>query len=260
MNVMKNYPTIELDEVIFAHKNKEYGAYVLRKSYEKQLSFSVWFVVIFFILVTSGPLLYSLVFEKKDNVVYYPRIVEVLQLSEPPSIDANKTVKPPEVNTTKSTDKFTPPVVKSDELVTNDLFWNADTVGLQNTYNESTLDVEIKYPYGWTFLDQNAKNRLDGVTFWGSTNLYNPPPYIHLEVMDKYLFNPAKFKYNSEFENYIIYYNDPEEMSNQFTRLLYIRTETDVDYELKLIMKGKEQFESFEPLFFGMVKSFSFGD
>jgi hypothetical protein len=185
----------------------------------------------------------------------------VLQLSEPPSIDANKQAKLPEVNTPpKSTDKLTAPVVKSDDLVLNDLFLNSDTVGLQNVYNESTLDVEIKYPYGWTYLDQNAKNRLDGVTFWGSTNLYNPPPYIHLEVMDKYLFNPAKFKYKSEFENYIIYYNDPAKMSDQYTRLLYIRTETEVDYTLKLIMKGKEQFENFEPLFFGMVKSFSFGD
>jgi hypothetical protein len=251
---------LDLDEIIFAQKNKDYGSYKLRKSYEKHLSYSMWFVVLFFIFITSSPLIYNIISKKDDPSIFRQRSVEVLQLSEPPSIDANKPVKPPEVKTTKSTDKFTSPVVKSDELVTNDLFWNADTVGLQNTYNESTLDVEIKYPYGWTFLDQNAKNRLDGVTFWGSTNLYNPPPYIHLEVMDKYLFNPAKFKYNSEFENYIIYYNDPEEMSNQFTRLLYIRTETDVDYELKLIMKGKEQFESFEPLFFGMVKSFSFGD
>jgi hypothetical protein len=205
-------------------------------------------------------LIYSLIFEKNDNVIHNSRIVEVLQLSEPPSIDVNKQVNPPEVKSTKSTDKFTSPVVKDDQLVANDIFFNADTVGLQNIYNENTLGVEIKYPYGWTYLDQNTKNRLDGVTFWGSTNLYNPPPYIHLEVMDKYLFNPAKFKYKSEFDDYIIYYNDPEELSDQFTRLLYIRTESDVDYELKLIMKGKEQFESFEPIFFGMVKSFSFGD
>lgn len=252
--------SIELDELIFANKNKEYGSYILRRSYEKYLSFSVWFVVILFILIISSPLMYNLFFDKNDKAIYSQRIVEVLQLSEPPSIDANKQINTPEIKATKSSDKFTSPVVKSDELVSNDLFWNADTVGLQNTYTESSLNVEIKYPYGWTYLDQNSKNKLDGVTFWGSTNLYNPPPYIHLEVMDKDLFNPAKFKYTSEFENYIIYYNDPEEMSDQFTRLLYIRTETYVDYELKLIMKGKEQFESFEPVFFGMVKSFSFGE
>ncbi len=251
---------IELDELLFSNKNREYGSYILRRSYEKYLSFSVWFVVLLFILITSVPLMYSLFFNKNDNAIYSQRIVEVLQLSEPPSIDANNQVKPADVKTIKSSDKFTSPIVKSDELVSNDLFWNADTVGLQNIYNENTLNVEIKYPYGWTYLDQNSKNKLDGVTFWGSTNLYNPPPYIHLEVMDKDLFNPAKFKYTSEFENYIIYYNDPEELSDHFMRLLYIRTETDVDYELKLIMKGKEQFESFEPVFFGMVKSFSFGD
>ncbi len=252
---------INLDEVIFFNKNKEYGAYVLRKSYEKNLSLSLWLVVAVFIITISGQLIYSLILNAKDKTNFIRRIVEVHQLSEPPSIDLNTQVKPPEVNTPpKTPNKFTSPIVKPDELVNNDLFWNADTAILENIYNESTLNVEIKYPAGWTFLDQNAKNRLDGVTFWGSTNLYNPPPYIHLEVMDKYLFNPSKFKYTSEFENYVIYYNDPDEISNQFTRLLYIRTETDVDYELKLIMKGKEQFENFEPVFFGMVKSFSFGD
>jgi hypothetical protein len=252
---------IDLNELIFADKNREYGAYILRKSYERYLTLSLWFVVGVFIITISGPLIYSLISNEKDNTIYTRRIVEVVELSQPPSIDETKQVKPADVNPLpKTADKFTSPIVKPDELVNNDLFWNADTVSLQNIYNEGTLEVEIKYPSGWTYLDQNAKNRLDGVTFWGSTNLYNPPPYIHLEVMDKYLFNPAKFKYKSEFENYIIYYNDPGELSGQITRLLYIRTETDVDYVLKLIMKGKEQFENFEPVFFGMVKSFSFGD
>ena len=105
---------LDLDAVLFAHKNKEYGAYTLRKSYEMILSSVVLFVIVFFILVTSGTLIYSLVFGEKDNSIYTRRIVEVLQLSEPPSIDVNKQVKPPEIKTTKSADKLTAPVVKSD--------------------------------------------------------------------------------------------------------------------------------------------------
>jgi hypothetical protein len=137
---------------------------------------------------------------------------------------------------------------------------NSDTSGLRNIYAERTLGVKIRYPAGWNFIDQNVKNKLDGVTFWGLTNIYNPPPYIHLEVKEKYLFNPSRFKYSQSFRNYKIYYNDPEEMSDQYTQIIYIRTEKEEDYSLKLIMKGKDSFITFQPVFFGMLKTFSFGD
>jgi hypothetical protein len=136
---------------------------------------------------------------------------------------------------------------------------NSDTTGLQNVYTEKTLGVRIKYPAGWNFIDQNVKSKLDGVTFWGLANIYNPPPYIHLEVKEKYLFNPSRFKYNQKFRNYTIFYNDPEEMADQYTQIIYIRTEKDEDYSLKLIMKGEESFRTFQPVFFGMLKTFSFG-
>lgn len=251
----------DINELIFANKNKGYGAYILRKSYDASLSFAMWIVILFFILLTSAPLIYKLIFPGKDIHFHSQRAVEVLLLSEPPSIVPSSISKPTEITAPVVSNKnLTAPTVKSDELVNSDFLSKADTAGLENIYSETTLDVQIKYPYGWTYIDQNAKNRLDGVTFWSAANQYNPPPYVHLEVMDKDLFNPSRFKYKSEFENYTIYYNDPEELSGQYSRLIYIRTETDVDYSLKLIMKGKEQFENFEPVFFGMLKTFSFGD
>jgi hypothetical protein len=137
---------------------------------------------------------------------------------------------------------------------------DADTTGLNNVYSEPTLNVKIKYPAGWSFIDQNVKNRLDGVTFWGLANVYNPPPYIHLEVKEKYLFNPSRYKYSAEYDDYTIFYNDPEEMSDQFTQIIYIRTRDDEDYSLKLIMKGEESFKTFQPVFFGMLKTFRFGN
>lgn len=136
---------------------------------------------------------------------------------------------------------------------------NFDTTGLRNIYSEKTLNVRIKYPAGWNFIDANVKRKLDGVTFWGLTDIYDPPPYIHLEVKEKYLFNPSRYKYSEEFEDYTIYYNDPEETADQYTQIIYIRTEDDEDYSLKLIMKGKESFKTFQPVFFGMLKTFKFG-
>jgi hypothetical protein len=136
----------------------------------------------------------------------------------------------------------------------------ADTTGLVQVYKENTLNVSLKYPAGWTYLDQNVKNTLDGVTFWTTSTKYNPPPYVHIEVKDKDLFNSKRFKHSYKTRKYTAYYNEPEELSGQITQIIYIRTNTDKDFSLKLIMKGEEAFKSFQPVFFGMVKSFKYGN
>jgi hypothetical protein len=135
-----------------------------------------------------------------------------------------------------------------------------DTTGLKQVYTEKSLNVRISYPAGWTFIDQNQKNRLDGVTFWATNGIFNPPPYVFLEVQEKYLFNPTRFKYNTKINKAIIYYNDPEEMADQVTQTFYFRTEMDEDFSIKLSLKGKENFLAFQPVFFGMIKTFRFGN
>jgi hypothetical protein len=134
-----------------------------------------------------------------------------------------------------------------------------DTSGLEQVYSENTLNVKIKYPVGWTFVDQDRHNKLDGVTFWASNGIFNPPPYIFLEVKEKYLFNPSRFKFNTKLANSVAYYNDPEELEGQVSQVFYIRTDTDEDYSIKLIMTGKDTFIAFQPIFFSMIKSFNFG-
>ncbi len=136
---------------------------------------------------------------------------------------------------------------------------NADTTGLDQVYHESTLNVTLKYPVGWTFVDQDIKNKLDGVTFWSSIGNYSPPPYIHLDVKDKDLFSASRFKYNSKVRGFTIYYNDPENLEGQVSQTFYIRTNSDQDFSLKLIIEGEDAFKSFQPIFFGMIKSFKFG-
>jgi hypothetical protein len=136
----------------------------------------------------------------------------------------------------------------------------ADTSRLQQIYKESTLNVSIRYPVGWTYLDQDVKKKLDGVTFWSTDDVYSPPPYIHLEVKEKYLFDPQRYKYSAKTNLYTAYYNDPEELSGQVSQEVYIRTNIDEDFSIKLIMEGKKQFNTFQPVFFSMIKSFKFGN
>lgn len=134
-----------------------------------------------------------------------------------------------------------------------------DTTSLNQVYKEPTRNVTIKYPPGWTYIDQNVKNKLDGVTFWFSAGNINPPPYIHLEVKEKYLFNEKSFKYNSKEGSYTFYYNDPAEMAGQVSQIIYVRTDTDADYSIKLIISGWDAFKVFQPTFYGIIKTFKFG-
>jgi hypothetical protein len=135
---------------------------------------------------------------------------------------------------------------------------NADTTSLEQVYSEKTLNVSIKYPVGWTFLDQNVDKKLDGVTFWASASNINPPPYVHLEVRDKNLFNESRFKHNLSLRDAVMYFNDPENLANYVTQTFYFKTQTAQDFSLKLTIKGEEAFKSFAPTFYGMLKSFRF--
>jgi hypothetical protein len=135
----------------------------------------------------------------------------------------------------------------------------ADTTNLDQVYSEPTLNVSIKYPKGWSFMDQNKKNKLDGVTFWATDGLYNPPPYIHLEVVEKDMFIEKRYAYKTDLEEFQTYYNDPEEIQGYVTQIFYIRTDGDEDFRLKLMMKGETEFKSFQPRFWAILKSFNFG-
>lgn len=136
---------------------------------------------------------------------------------------------------------------------------NTDTTNLDQVYNESTLNLSIKYPKGWTYIDQNKNKKLDGVTFWAIDGNYNPPPYLHLEVIDKYLFNEKRYKYRLELKNCDAYYNDPEELAGQITQTFYLKTDSDEDYQIKLIISGVENFKLFQPKFWAILESFKFG-
>ncbi len=134
-----------------------------------------------------------------------------------------------------------------------------DTNGLNQTYKEGSLNVSMRYPQGWTYIDQNVKNKLDGVTFWFNAGDINPPPYINLEVKEKYLFNEKSFKNHFEMNGNIMYYNDPTEMSGQVSQIIYVRTNSDEDYSIKLIINGWDAFKAFQQTFYGIVKTFKFG-
>ncbi len=134
-----------------------------------------------------------------------------------------------------------------------------DTMGLPGQYAEPTLHVRMRYPIGWSFMDQNKKNKLDGVTFLGPPTTSGVIPYVHVDVQEKYMFNPSKYNMKSEEKNYTMYFNPPEMLEGQYAQTIYIRTESEQDYSIKLIVKGEADFKEFQPVFLAMIKTFKFG-
>ncbi len=226
------------------------------------------------LIITAAALIMNSTLDESKIGSAYVQIRTIESQSELQQIEPVKTEKTEKQDVTEkeTAEKENPveesktvPEKKSEPASSVAVFYDfsntaADTTGLVQVYKENTLDVSLKYPAGWTYLDQNVKNTLDGVTFWTTSTKYNPPPYVHIEVKDKDLFNPKRFKHSYRSRNYTAYYNEPEELSGQITQIIYIRTNTEKDFSLKLIMKGEEAFKSFQPVFFGMVKSFKYGD
>jgi protein TonB len=116
----------DINELIFAKKNKEYGAYKLRKAYKSYLSIAMWIAIFIVLCVTTGPTIYNMLVPE-EVVETKRKIVQITQLEQPPSIGDQKEIEqieaPPPL---KSTIKFTPPVVKPDEQVKDEYIPTAE--------------------------------------------------------------------------------------------------------------------------------------
>ena len=189
-----------------------------------------------------------------------PRINRQIITLESVQTDNQPELKPVEKEIYDNTQQLQQPTKENKSDLGNNLILNpeeilADTTNLDQVYAEKTLNLSIKYPTGWTYLDQTNRGKLEGVTFWSTEGVYNPPPYIHLEVVEKYLFNSQRYKYKVKQFNSEWYFNDPINVEGQVSQEIYVRTEDDEDFVIKLIIKGESEFREFQSKFFAIVKS-----
>lgn len=119
---MENAPVLRnsLDDIVFEKRNKSYGAYVLRKLYNKHMNRATIAGILLFVLAICTPVIARYVKGK------FPAKTEKLEsrevfLAEPPPIDPKKEPPPPPPKVDpppiKDQIKFVPPVVKKDEEV-----------------------------------------------------------------------------------------------------------------------------------------------
>ena len=96
----------DLDEMVFEGREKDYGAYEMRKRYNRLLERSALIAFILFVFVTGWPKVLPWIFPGGDEEVTETLIVTPVQLSDlppPPSLEEEPPPPPPEI-------KIPPPV------------------------------------------------------------------------------------------------------------------------------------------------------
>ncbi len=108
----ENPTNSERTELVFQNRNKEYGAYPIRKSYDRTTSRALLIAIGLFVVGVATPFIMRMI--NNSGAEKVDRSVEVnIELKEPPPLDKNEPPPPPPPPPppTIETVKFTPPVV-----------------------------------------------------------------------------------------------------------------------------------------------------
>ncbi|MEO8109541.1 MAG: energy transducer TonB [Ginsengibacter sp.] len=116
---MKSYAILQsnLLDIIFENRNKDYGAYLLRKNYNKRLTTSVFISITTFILLA---LLFTIFFKPSpEREIKYPKVPDGIKLTKYIPVLINNT---PRLNIATPVKKIVlpvnaPPVIVADEKI-----------------------------------------------------------------------------------------------------------------------------------------------
>jgi periplasmic protein TonB len=100
-------------EIVFEDRNKDYGAYELRKKYAKNATTAILVAIAFSVVSITTPLIYSYLSDAVGKLEK-KKIVEDITLAEAPPLDKDEPPPPPvepPPPPLKTTIKFTPPVI-----------------------------------------------------------------------------------------------------------------------------------------------------
>jgi len=88
---------VELDEIVFEHRNKGYGAYNLRRIYGKVLAMSFLFGTALFLVIVITPFIYMTMKneETKEEVVVSVDLTDIRDLPPPPKEELEPPPPPP---------------------------------------------------------------------------------------------------------------------------------------------------------------------
>lgn len=107
-------------DLVFIGKNQKYGAYELRRNSDKRHFRALLIATILFVLAITGPGLLKSILPEKKNVDTTVRTLSQIELDKPKEPENLLKEIPPPPPPVRNTIQFTPPVIKPDEMVSEE--------------------------------------------------------------------------------------------------------------------------------------------
>ena len=132
-----------MDEIVFEHRNKTYGAYVLRKLYNKHLMRSVILGVIILLAGLAYPLASSYYAQKRSKYIEKEATASFMDMDKPKE-EAPPPPPPPPPPPAELVEKvkFVAPVVTTEDVVEDANIFNQDELA-QTTNEAVTVQEEV---------------------------------------------------------------------------------------------------------------------
>lgn len=125
MSNSNSWLSSSIDDIVFENRNKSYGAYLLRRIYDKNMTKGILAGLLFFLFLIFAPQAYAYLKHKLTPVVEEDLSNREVTLAEPPPIDPNEPEPPPpppvEAPKPKAQIQFVPPKVEEDEKVVEEI-------------------------------------------------------------------------------------------------------------------------------------------
>lgn len=135
---MEENKKTDIDEIVFEKRNKDYGAYFLRKAYNRFLSRALTVSVVAILLATIIPFI---IFKQARSVNVDKNVgAEFANLEAPKTDDAPPPPPPPPPEALEQKVKFTAPVVTTDTVEDTGML-NQDDLNQQST-NTTPIETE----------------------------------------------------------------------------------------------------------------------
>jgi len=133
--------TAPMDEIVFEHRNKTYGAYILRKLYNKHMTRALVLAIIILLAGLAYPLASSYYAQKRAKYIEKEANAEFMDMDKPKEeAPPPPPPPPPPPAALEQKVKFVAPVVTTEEVVEDVNIFNQDE--LAQTTNEAVVVQE----------------------------------------------------------------------------------------------------------------------
>ena len=136
-----------LDDIVFERRNKSYGAYELRKAYERHVNVAVAVAIGLCLLFLAMPTIIRFIKGAEPVVKTAPKKVRYTDLAPPPPIDKN-IPPPPKIDIpppVKTVIKFLPPKVTQEEVPEEEEMPTIEEIKETPTSNEDAVGEEVVF-------------------------------------------------------------------------------------------------------------------